>query len=301
MPMFVFLLALLATSAVHAQDVYVVMHTAGAPDAGIHTDVNEALANRGVAVHLSPSPQELASGLQAQACRDDADVCALAVGRALGATRVVSSTAQRIESSFTLELALHELQSGVVVRRSLAADSLEDLRRLARIEVLTWARQEMRGRLLVTGLGANTVAVVDGNKPIVLPMKAPLPLAVGEHKIEARVDDGPAWSHTVSIDVERDVELALCATGSDIAVCASSGVAPDRPPLLAIGVATVVVGGVGMAVGAVANAFALMPATDGNERQTHSMLKAASMAGYIAGSTLVVVGAGFLVANAVVE
>ncbi len=160
-----------------------------------------------------------------------------------------------------------------------------------------------RGRLLVTCLAANAVAVVDGTRSVVLPMKAPKSLAVGEHKIEieARVDDGPTWSHTVSIDVEREVALELCSSGSDIAVCASPGVASERPPLLPIALATLVVGGAGVAVGAVTNVLALTPAPDGNERQTQAALKAASMAGYIAGGVFVLVGAGFLVANTIVE
>lgn len=303
-----FTVVVLAACATRAQgDVYVVMQTdapAALPDVKIHDDIRAALAERSQNVKVAPSSQELRAGLQAAACNSSADVCAVAVGRALGGTHVIASRLENVDGSFTLELALHTLSAGTIVRHTQKSASVEDLRTWARIEALQFARLPLRGRLLVTDLPADAVVVVDGSDVLTVPMTAPAVLAVGAHQLEARINDGPVYQQQVTIDAEHTTTVRLCASGTSVSACTDTApVVVDSGPtaLLVTGIGGMVVGAAAIAFGGWAHVQALDRTVTATPRADHDTFKAMALAGYAVGGVVFAAGASAMVIAAVVE
>lgn len=298
MQKFVFLLALVATSAVRAEDVYVVMHTDGVAEGAVHDTIRSVLADRGLQVKLAPTPQELASGLQAAACTNDPDVCALAVGRALGGTHVIVSRATNKDGVAHLDVSLHDLQVLTIVRHA-QAGTLDELRRWARIESLTFARQELRGTLRIADLGAGAMVLLDDGDVIAMPMATPVALPVGVHQLEARVDDGPVYKQSVAIEAEVERVVRLCATGSYVAPCDSpSAVTASGPGVpQVVGIVATAAGVVGIGVGV---AMQLLSPTEQNI-DTRITEQRVGVGGYVAGAALIGVGVVSFVVAAVTE
>lgn len=296
MSKFLFAFAVFASCVAHAEgNAFVVMHTEGpAPaEANLHADIQDVLRERGISVNLAPTAQELSTGLQAAACKSSSDVCAVAVGRALGGSRVIASRLDVLDGGFTAELALHDLVAGTIVRRTQKSASVDELRKWARIEALTFAGVPLRGRLTVSDLPAEAVVVIDGTDVVVMPMTKPLPLDVGEHQLEARLNDGPVHRQAFVIDAEHDVVIKLCATGADVRPCAATNaIEHDNTPLFVAGVSGIVVGALAAGVGLGANIYANTPHPDLDDPVgAFGTAKAVSLSGYIAGGAVLVAGA----------
>lgn len=292
---FLFAFAVFASCVAHAEgNTFVVMQTEGSAvaDANLHVAIQSALSERSVPVHLAPTAKELSTGLQAAACKSSSDVCAVAVGRALGGTRVVASRLEAVDGGFVGELALHDLTAGTIVRRTQKSASVEDLKTWARVEALTFAGLPLRGRLVVNDLPAEAVVVVDGNDVVVMPMAKPLPLDVGNHQLEARLNDGPVHRQAFLVEAERDVVVSLCVTAAEVHPCAEAGAVESATnPLFVAGVSGVVVGAIAVGVGVGANLYANSPHVDLDDPVgAFGTAKAVALSGYVAGGVVIVAG-----------
>jgi hypothetical protein len=295
---FVFLLALVATSAARAEDVYVIMHTDGPADGAVHDAIRSALADRGLPVKLAPTLQELASGLQATACTNDVDVCALAVGRALGGTHVIVSRATSKDGAAHLEMSFHDLHALTIVRHT-QAGTHDELRRWARNESLTFAKLELRGTLLIAELGAGAMVLLDDGDVIAMPMAVPVALPVGVHQLEARIDDGPVYKQNITIEAQVETIVRLCANGSYVAPCESaSAVTPAGPGALhVVGIVATAAGAVGIGVGV---AMQLLSPNEQNI-DTRIIEQRIGVGSYVAGAALFGVAVVSFVVSAVTE
>jgi hypothetical protein len=302
MQKFLVFVAFLTSCAVRAQDVYVVMHTEEAAKSGIDDAVYAALSERALKVAFAPTALELSTGLHAAACKSGHDVCALAVGRALGASRVIASTTTAASDSWTVALALHDIAAGVIVRREFTG-SHAAATRWARVEALTWAGQAPRGTLVVEGLPDGALLLIDATDALVVPMTKPAPLSVGEHELQARFNDGPVYQQRIVIVAEEQTTITLCPRGSDIAACAE--VKPDDvSPLRVAGIVGVAVGVVAVAGGVVFNLLANDRTIDSSaedEKQQFKTMSTIAMASYVSGGALIVGGIAATIIGGVSE
>jgi hypothetical protein len=305
MQKFLVLFAVVVSCAARAEDVYVVMHTTGEASTGLDNAIHAVLAERDMKVVVAPTANELASGLQAAACKSGPDVCALAVGRALGATRVIASSVTATDAGWAAELSFHDITTGVIVRRQVSGPRVDTVRSV-RIETLKYAGLPLKGRLLVNGLPEGALLLIDGADALVVPMTKPVMLTVGEHELQARFNDGPIYKQQVVVEGEQQVELALCATGSDIAPCTETAprgtVGPS--PLFVAGVVGVGIGAAAIVVGVAANVLAnerTFGTSAEEERQQFRTMSTIATAAYISGGVLTAAGLAATIIGGVSE
>lgn len=306
MQKFLVLFALVVSCTARAEDLYVVMHTAGEANTGLDDAIYAALHERDVKVALAPTANELASGLQAAACKSGPDVCALAVGRALGATRVIaSSVVTTADAGWAAELSFHDITTGVIVRRQVSGPRGATVRS-ARIETLKYAGLPLKGWLLVNGLPAGALLLIDGADALVVPMTKPAMLTVGEHELQARFNDGPIYKQQIVVESEQQVDLKLCATGSDIAPCTELAPNGDGAPspLFVAGVVGIGVGTAALVVGVAANILAnerTFGTSAEEERQQFRTMSTIATAAYVSGGGLAVAGLAATIIGGVSE